>query len=312
MLLRKPSTVEETQNSSTPSSASPKTSTTKPSATASTENPSVSVPPATTVTAGKISITSNPSGAKVLINGESKGVTPLEMSDLQAGSYDVQIQLNGYKDLQQMVEITQENPNPAIEATLEKAAATVGTLVIESTPPEAFIVISNRVVGVTPKTMPNTKTGKYNITLKKDGYQDYVGSVRVVSEKTAALRANLTAIPKPVVTVQETKIVEPEVKPGMLVELGPGVTPPKSVKKTFAKYPEAAKARKIQGTIVMRALVSETGNIIDIKVVSSPNKLLEDAAVKTVRGWVYEPARKEGVPVKVWIPVSMAFQVSNQ
>ncbi len=62
----------------------------------------------------------------------------------------------------------------------------------------------------------------------------------------------------------------------------------------------------------MRVLISETGNVIDVKVVSSPNKLLEDAAVNTVRGWTYEPAKKQGVPVKVWIPISMAFQLSKQ
>jgi hypothetical protein len=33
--------------------------------------------------------------------------------------------------------------------------------------------------------------------------------------------------------------------------------------------------------------------------------------MKAVRSWVYEPARKDGVVVKVWLPVSVSFKFSH-
>lgn len=285
----------------------------EPAASRQLENSNNSNPSNPVVTVnGKINITSDPPGAKVLINGEDKGVTPLQLTSIPAGQYNLQLQLNGYKDVQQVVEINQQNQMPNVQATMEKAGPLSGTLMVESTPPNAFIVISNRVIGVTPKTLQNWKVGKYNITLKKDGYQDYSGSVRVNQDKTAVLRAQLAEIPKPPPPVEETKKQEPPVEPGMLVTLGPGVTPPKTVKRTFAKYPEAAKARKIEGTVSLSVLVSENGQVLDVRVLQSPSKILEESAVNNVKTWVYQPATKEGVPVKVWIPVTIAFQVSNQ
>jgi TonB family protein len=39
--------------------------------------------------------------------------------------------------------------------------------------------------------------------------------------------------------------------------------------------------------------------------------MLDDAAVEAVKQWTYEPATKDGVPVKIWMPVSMSFQRSR-
>ena len=56
--------------------------------------------------------------------------------------------------------------------------------------------------------------------------------------------------PKPVAPV------EPKVTPGMLVQLGqPGVVPPKSIKKVPAKYPEAAKQRRLEGVVGLSILI---------------------------------------------------------
>ena len=270
-------------------------------------NPSTPVAPVT----GILTINSNPAGAKVSINGEQKGITPLQLDQIDAGHYQILLQLNGYKDQQQSVDLTEQNKMPEVQATLEKASPVSGTLVIESTPTDAFIVISNRVIGVTPKTIPNFKAGKYSITVKKDGYEDYTGSVRVNQDKTAVLRAQLVEIPKPPPVVVETKKPEPTVHSGDLVTLGPGVTPPRNIKRTFAKYPPSARDRKIEGTVNMSVLVSEKGQVLDVKVLQSSHRLLEDAAVNAVKTWEYQPATKEGVPVKVWVPVSMNFQLGH-
>lgn len=264
------------------------------------------------VTSGQLTISSDPAGATVLVNDQPKGVTPVNIPDLPLGNYSVKLQLQGYQDMQQDVAITKESPNQEIPFTLQKTAAVTGTLVIDSTPPGATIVIGKRALGVTPKKLPNTKVGKYNIILKLQGYEDYNGSVKVTENQTSTLTAQLQEIPKPkppepVVVPEAPK--EPEVKPGQLVTLGsPGVIPPKAIKKTSAKYPDSARSRKLEGVVSMSLLVSETGQVTEVKVVQSANPILDDAAVTAVKQWLFQPATKNGVPVKVWYPVSMSFQ----
>ncbi|HJZ12811.1 MAG TPA: TonB family protein, partial [Acidobacteriota bacterium] len=255
-------------------------------------------------TVGTISVTSTPAGAKVFLGQEEKGVTPLSIPDVPFGKYTLKFQLKGYQELQQEVELTQEKNLVELPATLQVVEPVVGILTIESTPPGAFIVLGSRVLGVTPRTLQNVNAGKYNVTLKMDGFHDYTTSVRIKDKETTTISAKLEAIPKPVV-VEKPK--EEEVKPGSLVSLGGDVIAPKAIKKTNAKYPNEAKSKRLSGTVKLSVLVSETGKVIDIKIVQSAHPLLDGAAIASVKEWVYEPAKKRGIPVKVWVPVSMSF-----
>jgi protein TonB len=64
----------------------------------------------------------------------------------------------------------------------------------------------------------------------------------------------------------------------------------------------------MEGVVSMSVLVSETGQVIDVKITKSANSILDQAAMNAVRQWAYEPATKKGVKVKMWVPVSMSFQ----
>jgi TonB family protein len=290
-----------------PDVQTPTTTTTTTTSTGTTTTPTPPNP-SPGVTTGRLIITSEPPGAKVFVQGEQKGVTPLELSALPFGKYALKLQMDGFKDVDQEVEVSAENSAASLPVTLEKAGPVAGTLVVESVPPNAFIVMGNRVLGVTPKKLPNTKAGKYNITLRKEGYQDFSGTVRVVQDKSVTFTGQLVEIPKPPPVVEQPVVKKQEIAPGSLVTLGPGVTPPKSIKKTYAKYPNAARERRVQGTVQMSILVSETGKVLDVKLVKSAHTLLDEVSLAAVRDWIFEPATKEGVPVKVWIPVSMTYQ----
>ena len=263
------------------------------------EEPKVAAKP----TSGELVLTSTPDGARVVIAGQEKGTTPLKIPGLAFGKYSVKLQLKGYKDLDQDVELNETNAGKEVPLVLEAAAPVVGTLVIESKPPGAVIVMNNRALGVTPKTVANASVGKYNIDLRLEGYNDFSQSVRVKEGQTTTVTAELVAIPKPVV-VEKPK--EEEIKPGTLVALDSQVVPPKSLKKTAAKYPPTGK--KLEGTVRMSALISETGKVIEVKLIQSAHPLLDEAAMSAVKEWIFEPATKKGVPVKVWLPVAVSFQ----
>ncbi len=54
---------------------------------------------------GNLSITSDPAGAQVVINGEKKGVTPIQISAVSGGLYRTQVILDGYETVEEEIAI---------------------------------------------------------------------------------------------------------------------------------------------------------------------------------------------------------------
>jgi len=89
---------------------------------------------------------------------------------------------------------------------------------------------------------------------------------------------------------------------GQLVELGPDVTPPRKTVSRTVPIPEVAKRLRLNGTVAIGFVIDEHGVPTDVAVVESAGSVLDATALESVRGWRYEPARKDGVKVKVrWV-----------
>jgi TonB family protein len=95
---------------------------------------------------------------------------------------------------------------------------------------------------------------------------------------------------------------------GQLVPLGPGVTPPRKIDGPSAAYPERARERNLEGTVTLGLIVDENGRPQELTIVESAGPLLDAAVLDAVRRWVFEPARKDGVRVKVRWQVRQIFQ----
>ena len=61
------------------------------------------------------------------------------------------------------------------------------------------------------------------------------------------------------------------------------------------------------GDVTLDALVDESGNVLDVKVIAGP-LLLRDAAMEALRQWKYEPARLDGQPTPMHLTVTVKFQ----
>jgi eukaryotic-like serine/threonine-protein kinase len=106
-----------------------------------------------------------------------------------------------------------------------------------------------------------------------------------------------TAIaPPPPATPNPTP--EPVIE-GQLVEMGPAVTPPVRIAGRPAAYPRLARELRQYGTVAIDLIVDETGAPVELQVVESAGPILDDVVLKAVRTWRFEPARKDGVRVKV-------------
>ena len=97
---------------------------------------------------------------------------------------------------------------------------------------------------------------------------------------------------------------------GQLVELGPGVTRPCASAGSSASYPERARADEPRGSVLISLIVDENGLPTDLQVVESAGPILDEAVLKAVRTWRFEPARKDGVQVKVRWQVRQTYKTA--
>ncbi len=75
-------------------------------------------------------------------------------------------------------------------------------------------------------------------------------------------------------------------------------------------YPPMARAARVQGTVVLRAMISKNGTIENLQVVSG-HPLLVRAAKDAVRQWLYRPYVLNREPVEVETQVTVNFILSG-
>jgi protein TonB len=73
-------------------------------------------------------------------------------------------------------------------------------------------------------------------------------------------------------------------------------------------YPILAKQLKIEGTVELEALVSETGAVEQVKIVSG-NPVLTKPAAEALKRWKFSPFSDGGKPCKAMAPVSFTFKM---
>jgi serine/threonine-protein kinase len=134
---------------------------------------------------------------------------------------------------------------------------------------------------------------------------------RVAAAASAAPSAAPSASAPPATVADgATPAPVPALKPGALVSLSdPGVIAPVTQSAPSLRYPPIAERQRVEGTVELSILVDEKGNVIDAKVVTGAGGKsgLNEAAVENVKRRHYRPATKDGVPVRVWCPVSVRF-----
>jgi len=75
-------------------------------------------------------------------------------------------------------------------------------------------------------------------------------------------------------------------------------------------YPALARQMKVQGAVVLDALIGKDGGIQDLHVVQGPT-ILADAAREAVRQWRFKPYYQDGQPVETQAHITVNFQIST-
>jgi protein TonB len=75
-------------------------------------------------------------------------------------------------------------------------------------------------------------------------------------------------------------------------------------------YPAIAKAAHVGGTVVVEAVISRTGTIESLRVVSGP-LMLQQAALDAIREARYQPFRLNGEPTEVQTTITVNFRMGG-
>ena len=78
------------------------------------------------------------------------------------------------------------------------------------------------------------------------------------------------------------------------------------------KYPETAKANKIEGRVIVRFCVTDVGGIDRVSVLKGVDPELDAEAIRVVKSLPkFKPGKQGGKPVNVWYMVPITFGLSN-
>lgn len=129
----------------------------------------------------RVSITSQPQGASVIVDGQDRGTTPITLFDLKPGRHHLKYRLAGYVERDRFFNTNEEGP------FIEKSEVLVeekGLLLIKTDPAGCDIAIDGVSVGQSPRLITHLAAkDTYSVRLRKAGYQDQTITVRFEGRK---------------------------------------------------------------------------------------------------------------------------------
>ncbi len=97
--------------------------------------------------------------------------------------------------------------------------------------------------------------------------------------------------------------------PVNVYRIGRGVSQPSILFKIEPEYSEEARRAKWQGPVTLSVVVSEFGEVTDVKVLRSLGLGLDEEATEAVQKWVFKPGQKDGQPVAVYATIQVTFHL---
>jgi TonB family protein len=278
-----------------------------PTAPVTTAPPVTMAPVAVT---GSIYVETKPPGAAVTVNGETRGSSPLDLAEVPLGAYEVKVELKGYQPKTQSVSLTEEAPRGELMVALVKAAPAAGLADIVSTPFGAAVQVDGAEVGLTPVTGLKLKPGTHQVEVSREGYEPWSGSLLVQAGQRSRLDATLRTLVKatpPPPPAAEVVVDTSRVYANTPTEVD---TPARKTAGPNVSYPDSAPRLKSGASVSVSVtyVVSETGEVTDVRVVESAGKILDEAVLAAVRKWKYAPAAKKGTNVKVLMTFRQTFR----
>lgn len=178
-------------------------------------------------------------------------------------------------------------------------------------PPPADVArpVAQRAVHA-PAPVPAPTTAPTEISRERESEPATTGSDPTPGPPTGGFPDTTGGLPDAVGTAPGGGPPSPPPPPRQPLPIGGKIRAPKKIVDVPPVYPEIAKATKVEGLVILEAVISERGNVERVRVLRS-HPLLDAAAVEAVKGWRYTPTLLNNVPVSVLITITMNFKLND-
>ncbi len=126
---------------------------------------------------GVLTITSDPPGAEIFIDGESTGTTPVDGLPVEAGEHQLRLEAERYLTAESLLEVTGREIRQQVTVALDPAWAEVS---IASDPAGATVLVDGEPAGTTPARVEILQ-GEHQIMLQKDRFAGWEQTLEVVA-----------------------------------------------------------------------------------------------------------------------------------
>lgn len=140
---------------------------------------------------GLLLVDSKPENVDVVINGVSKGNTPLLLTDLPFGTYKLEFKSPKVLPRTMEADLTDRKPVRVFADLVSNTAK----LVIGSDPTGAVVRVNGVVRGSAPLTLDDVAAGKTDLKVSLPGYSTYARQMDLRASQTYQIVAQLEALP---------------------------------------------------------------------------------------------------------------------
>jgi hypothetical protein len=142
---------------------------------------------------GSFYLTSDPSGARIYLDGSYRGTTSMLLSGLTTGSHVIRFSQSGYNDYSTAATVYAGQIR-AVSVTLIPVTPDpdeTGSLSLASSPAGADVYIDGAYRGITPVTLSGLTTGSHTVIMSQSGYTDYSTTVTMYAGQTRTVSVTL-------------------------------------------------------------------------------------------------------------------------
>lgn len=136
-----------------------------------------------------LSIETDIDGAEIMVNGERKGSVSWK-GQLSSGPVEISIMKTGYKPYRQTIAL-KTNENKVIRISLKDLEVTTGSVRVSCNVEGASVYVDDEYKGTTPGEFRRIPTGKHQLKVTKDGYDNYTTDVEIPENRFANVDATL-------------------------------------------------------------------------------------------------------------------------
>jgi TonB family protein len=213
----------------------------------------------------------------------------------------------------------------AIEGSvMDKTGAVVARAKLTATNTDTGVQMVRETDGSGKYTFSQLPVGNYNVEVEAKGFMRLLQeNVRVDGKQAVGLNMKLsvggeemtaTVIAPPMAAAAPVPPAPPPStdgsKPVGPLRVSSGTMMGALISKVDPVYPAAAKAKRVQGAVVLHAVISKTGTIKDLTAVSGPMELVV-AAAEAVQQWEYMPYLLNGEPTEVETTITVNFSMAE-